>query len=50
MRRHRIGDKLPQVVHPEPDSAALALCCDLVLHPDSESVILFGSRGTGDWD
>ena len=33
VRRHRIGDHMPQVVHPH-----------------TESVVLFGSRATGGWD
>ena len=33
VRRRRIGDHMPQVVHPH-----------------TESVVLFGSRATGGWD
>ena len=50
VRRHRIGDQLPFVVHPDPDAAAVSLCQDLVAQTDVEGVILFGSRATGGWD
>ena len=50
VRRHRTGNEMPQMVHPDPDPNALALCWDLTAHPDTESVILFGSRATGGWD
>ena len=50
VRRHRIGDQMPQVVHLGPDPAALALCQDLANLPDMESVILFGSRVGRGWD
>ena len=50
VRRHRIGDQLPTVVHPDPDEAAIALCRDLVAQTDALAVVLFGSRATGGWD
>ncbi len=50
VRRHRIGDKLPAVVHPGPDPAAINLCRDLVAQTDVEAVVLFGSRASGGWD
>ena len=50
VRRHRIGDQLPAVIHPGPDPAAIALCRDLVAETDAEAVVLFGSRATGGWD
>ncbi len=50
VRRHRIGDQLPVVIHPAPDPAAVDLCRDLVAQTDAEAVILFGSRASGGWD
>ena len=50
VRRHRIGEQLPAVVHPAPDPAAIALCRDLVVQTDAEAAILFGSRAAGGWD
>ena len=50
VRRHRIGDQLPAVIHPDPDAAAVALCRDLAAETGAEAVILFGSRATGGWD
>ena len=50
VRRHRIGDQLPAVVHPDPDPSAISLCRDLVSETDAEAVVLFGSRATGGWD
>lgn len=50
VRRHRIGDQLPAVIHPGPDRAALDLCRDLAAQTDAEAVILFASRATGGWD
>ena len=50
VRRHRIGDQLPAVIHPGPDPAAIALCRDLAAETDAAAVILFGSRATGGWD
>ena len=50
VRRHRIGNQMPAVVHLGPDPAAVALCRDLVAETDAEAVILFGSRATGGWD
>ncbi len=50
VRRHRIGDQLPAVMHPGPDPAAIDLCRDLVVQTDVEAVVLFGSRSAGGWD
>ena len=50
VRRHRIGDQLPAVIHPNPDAAAFDLCRELAANTDAEAVILFGSRATGGWD
>ena len=50
VRRHRIGDQLPAVVHPGPDPAAINLGRDLAAETDAQALILFGSRATGGWD
>ena len=50
VRRHRIGEELPAVIHPGPDPAAIALCRDLVAQTDGEAVVLFGSRASSGWD
>ena len=50
VRRHRIGDQLPAVVHPDPDPAAIDLCRDLAANTDAQAVVLFGSRAAGNWD
>ena len=50
VKRHRIGEEMPAVVHPGPDPAAIALCHDLAAETDAEAVVLFGSRATGGWD
>ena len=50
VRRHRIGDQMPAVTHPGPDSSAIALCRDLVGESPVECAILFGSRALGGWD
>ena len=50
VRRHRIGEELPAVIHPDPDPAAVDLCWDLVAQTDVEAVVLFGSRASGGWD
>ena len=50
VRRHRIGDQLPAVIHPDPDPAAFDLCRDLAAHTDAQAVVLFGSRAIGGWD
>ena len=50
VRRHRIGDQLPAVIHPDPDPAAFDLCGELAANTDAQAVILFGSRATGGWD
>ena len=50
VRRHRIGNHMPAVIHPGPDQAALDLCRDPAANTDAEAVVLFGSRATGDWD
>ena len=50
VRRHRIGDQRPSVIHPDPDPAAISLCRDLAATTDAEAVVLFGSRAVGGWD
>ena len=50
VRRHRIGDQMPAVVHPSPDPAAFDLCRDLAAETDAQAVVLFGSRAAGGWD
>ena len=50
VRRHRIGDQMPAVIHPDPDLVAITFCRDLVTETDAECVILFGSRALGGWD
>ena len=50
VRRHRIGDQQPAVIHPGPDPAAIAFCRDLAAQTDAAAVILFGSRARGGWD
>ena len=50
VRRHRIGDQLPAVIHPDPDPAAIALCRELAANTHAAAVILFGSRSAGRWD
>ena len=50
VRRHRTGDQMPDVVHPDPDPAAIDLCRDLAAKTDAEAVVLFGSRASGGWD
>ena len=50
VRRHRIGDQLPAVVHPDPDPAGFDLCRDLAANADAQAVVLFGSRAAGGWD
>ena len=50
VRRHRIGDQMPSVIHPDPDPAAINLCRDLAAEADAQAVILFGSRAGGGWD
>ena len=50
VRRHRIGDQMPAVVHPGPDPAAIDLCRDLAAETDAQAVVLFGSRASGGWD
>ena len=50
VRRHRIGDQLPAVVHPGPDPAAIALCRDLGGEIGVGAIVLFGSRASGGWD
>ena len=50
VRRHRIGDQLPAVIHPDPDPSAFDLCRELAANTDAEAVILFGSRAAGGWD
>ena len=48
--RHRIGDQMPAVRHPGPDTSAIALCRDLVAEAAVDCAILFGSRARGGWD
>ena len=50
VRRHRIGDQMPAVIHPDPDLVAITFCWDLVTETDAECVILFGSRALGGRD
>ena len=50
VRRHRIGDQVPAVIHASPDPAAINLCRDLAAETDAEAVVLFGSRAAGGWD
>ena len=50
VRRHRIGDQLPAVIHPGPDPAAFDLCRELAAETDAQAVVLFGSRAAGGWD
>ena len=50
VRRHRIGDQLPAVVHPGPDPAAFDLCRELAAETDAQAIVLFGSRAGGGWD
>ena len=45
--RHRIGRYLPEVVHPDTDPVAVAVCRDVLEETGAECVILHGSRG---WD
>ena len=50
IKRHRAGEQLPRVVHPEPDERATPLCQELVQHPAVQAAILSGSRYHGGWD
>ena len=50
VRRHRIGDQLPAVVHTYPDPSAINLCRDLAAETDADAIVLFGSRANGGWD
>ena len=50
IKRHRAGEQLPRVVHPEPDERAIPLCEDLVKEPTVQAAILGGSRHHGGWD
>ena len=50
VRRHRISDQMPSVIHPGPDPAAFDLCRDLAVEADAQAVVLFGSRAAGGWD
>lgn len=50
MKRHRAGTEMPEVVHPDPDPRAVALCECLASHAAVQAVILGGSRHTGGWD
>ena len=48
--RHRIGEYLPEVVHPDTDPVAVAVCREVLEDTGAECVILHGSRGWGGWD
>ena len=50
VRRHRIGEQMPALVHPDPDPAAIDLCRELATETDAQAVVLFGSRAAGGWD
>ena len=50
IKRHRAGDQMPTVVHPDPDPRAILLCERLITHAVVQAVILGGSRCTGGWD
>ena len=50
VKRHRAGEEMPRVVHPQPDPRASALAEDLARRPAVQAVILGGSRYTGGWD
>ena len=50
VKRHRIGDEIPAVIHPDPDPTAIALCQELAERTDVLCVILYGSRSRGGWD
>ena len=51
VRRHRIGDQMPEVTHAGADPSAVALCRDLVAEvAPVDCAILFGSRALGGWD
>ena len=48
--RHRIGEYMPEVVHQDPDPAAIAVYREVMDESEAECVILHGSRGWGGWD
>ena len=50
VKRHRAGEEMPRVIHPEPDPRAAALAWDLAQDAAVRAVILGGSRYTGGWD
>ena len=50
IKRHRSGEEMPRLTHPQPDERAAPLCQDLVKHPAVQAAILGGSRHTGGWD
>ena len=50
IKRHRAGEEMPKLIHPEPDERAAPLCEELVKHPAVQAAILGGSRYTGGWD
>lgn len=50
VKRHRAGTEMPEVVHPDPDPRAIALCERLASHAAVQAVILGGSRHSGGWD
>ena len=37
VRRHRIGDQMPAVIHPDPDPAAINVCRDLMAETDASA-------------
>ena len=47
IKRHRSGEEMPRLTHPQPDERAAPLCQDLVKHPSVQAAILGGSRHTG---
>ena len=50
IKRHRAGEYMPKVVHPEPDERATPLCQELAQEPTVQAAILGGSRYHGGWD
>ena len=50
IKRHRAGEEMPRLIHPQPDERAAPLCQVLVKHPAVQAAILGGSRYTGGWD
>ena len=50
IKRHRAGNQLPKLIHPEPDERATLICEELVKNPAVQAAILGGSRYRGGWD